>query len=53
MNDYWRGFEDALELAISKIREKGESAVKDLEYYLVLAKEKKYEALKWRLGAFK
>ena len=55
MKPYIRGFEDALELVMTVLAE-----VRDLEgarervrYYMVLVKERKFERIKYMLGALR
>jgi len=60
---YQNGFEDALELIKYVIAEEYERSsskedfyerIKDrIEYYLSLSKEKKFERIKWELGALR
>ena len=49
--DYSRGFEDALELALLKIKklETAKQCRNEIEYLLSLIKEKKYEYLEYML----
>jgi len=49
--DYSRGFEDALELALLKIKklETAKQCRNEIEYLLSLIKERKYEYLEWML----
>ena len=49
--EYSRGFEDALELALLRIKglKKGEECKREIEYLLSLIKEKKYEYLEYML----
>ncbi|MHA1582145.1 MAG: hypothetical protein ACTSYM_06605 [Candidatus Baldrarchaeia archaeon] len=49
--EYSRGFEDALELALLRIKglKKGEDCRREIEYLLSLIKEKKYEYLEQML----
>ncbi len=52
---YADGFEDAMELCLFKLGE-AESlhdAVESVQYYLALAKEKKFEQVKQHLGALR
>ena len=50
--EYSRGFEDALELALLRIKglKKGEDCRREIEYLLSLIKEKKYEYLEQMLN---
>lgn len=49
--EYSRGFEDALELTLLRIKglKKGEECKREIEYLLSLIKEKKYEYLEHML----
>jgi hypothetical protein len=53
--NYTRGFEDALELSLELTKEKPnlEEIRKEIEYYMSLVKEKKWEQINRQLGALR
>lgn len=53
--NYTRGFEDALGLSLELTKEKSnlEEIRKEIEYYMCLVKEKKWEQINCQLGALR